>query len=328
VTGRRPRVASIPFGGCESSADARRLSPAARASPRTVTFSPSELPCTASSGLLVPRSLHVLAGSSVAFRPRPFGSVDPQPAEPRGLPRRTARRATPCHHVPSDAFAHGVAPVPGYGRRARSRCTAHRSARGSSSREVLPGFRPLQRSRPVVSTWLTRGYRTRYVPSPGILTLLTVLSTTCPAGLFHPTGALGVRPFRACLLEEPWRLSTPDALLTFPTSTLPPPHATPFRERAAGPDHAGSPQVMMEASAARLQGVQLPSRGRSVAQRFRPRGGRSSLGLPPLQGPHSTRLTQRLTPRNSRGLRTPDLPTTFAADSSVALPSGASRHTG
>jgi hypothetical protein len=262
VTGRCPRVASFPFGGCESSTDARRLLPAARASPHAVTFSLSELPCATSSGLLVTRSLPVLAGSSVAFRPRAFGSVDPQPAEPRGLPRRAARRAPACHHVPRAAFALGVAPAPGYDRRARSRATAP-EARGSS----------ITRDPPRVSPPTALAARRVYVTGPGFPHPVRSASRDShpPDGLLHdpPYG----------LVSSRWRswgstlqsVTTRGAVTPLDVRCPPdvrdtdPPTAPRSAEACARPraQRTQSQQGTVEADAVRLQGVQLPSGARS-----------------------------------------------------------------
>jgi len=102
------------------------------------------------------------------------------------------------------------------------------------------GFSPLRRSQMVASTNLpaaafavtARAYLTRYVPPSGSLTLLTVYSATTPVGLFHPTRALGVPPFRAFSQ----RAGTPLGALCPPDVSLTDPPRRPLR-RPAAPDH-------------------------------------------------------------------------------------------
>jgi len=78
----------------------------------------------------------------------------------------------------------------------------------------------------------TRDCLTRYDPSPGPLTLLTVFSATTPAGLFHPAHAPGVPPFRAYSR----RAGTPlDARCPPDVSQVDPPRR-PLR-RPTAPDH-------------------------------------------------------------------------------------------
>jgi len=111
------------------------------------------------------------------------------------VPRARARRLAP--------IALGVAPASGYGRRVSRMPPCCHDARAHTG---LPGFGPLRRSQMAASTNIpatthaaaAQACLTRYVPSPGPLTLLTACSATTPAGLFHPARALGVPPFRAC----------------------------------------------------------------------------------------------------------------------------------
>jgi hypothetical protein len=71
-----------------------------------------------------------------------------------------------------------------------------------------------------------------FVPPPGPFTLLTVYSATTPAGLFHPTRALGVPPFRAFSR----RAGTPlDVRCPPDVSPIDPPRRSPRRPTA--PDH-------------------------------------------------------------------------------------------
>jgi len=110
------------------------------------------------------------------------------------LSRTRARRHTP--------NAHRVTPTSGYGHHASRMPPCFHGARAHTD---LPGFPPLRRSQMAASTNMpvaafaaaARACLTRYVPSSGLHTLLTVCSATTPAGLFHPARALGVPPFRA-----------------------------------------------------------------------------------------------------------------------------------
>lgn len=145
------------------------------------------------------------------------------------VPRTRARRHTP--------FALRVTPASGFGHhttRMSSRCRDARVHTG------LPGFLPLRRSQMVASTNMpaatfassARVCLTRYGPPPGPLTLLTVYSATTPVGLFHPTRAHGVLPFRAFSR----RAGTPfDALCPPDVSPIDSPRR-PLR-RPTAPDH-------------------------------------------------------------------------------------------
>lgn len=145
------------------------------------------------------------------------------------VPRTRARRPAP--------ITHGVTPASGYGHHATRTSSRFREARAHTG---LPGFRPLQRSQVAASTNLpapacavtARVYLTRYVPSPGALTLLTAFSATTPASLFHPARALGVPPFRAFSQ----RAGTPLDALCPPDVSMTDPPRRPLR-RPPAPDH-------------------------------------------------------------------------------------------
>lgn len=134
--------------------------------------------------------------------PRPFGSrrlpkgnrrssPSARSRGPRGLPGCTGRPLPKQRTVrPQRCVLSRVFPP-------RSPRASVAVPRGSSARGASQGFRPLQRSRTEASTHLPRAVHARYVPSPGFRTLLTACSASIPPGLFHPGGALGVRPFRA-----------------------------------------------------------------------------------------------------------------------------------
>jgi len=172
------------------------------------------------------------------------------------VPRTRARRPTP--------IALGVAPASGSGHHATRMSSPCGDARVHTG---LPGFRPLRRSQMVASTNISastfastaRVCLTRYGPPPGPLTLLTVYSATTPVGLFHPTRALGVPPFRAFSR----RAGTPlDVLCPPDVSPIDPPRR-PLRRPAApdhGPNTAVSTRATPEADQRRLQGF-APSGG-------------------------------------------------------------------
>lgn len=145
------------------------------------------------------------------------------------VPRTRARRPVP--------FALGVTPASGFGHHATRMSSRCRDARVHTG---LPGFLPLRRSQMVASTNVpagtfasaARGCLPRYDPPSGSLTLLTVYSATTPVGLFHPTRALGVPPFRAFSR----RAGTPlDVLCPPDVSTIDPPRRS--LRRPTAPDH-------------------------------------------------------------------------------------------
>lgn len=87
----------------------------------------------------------------------------------------------------------GLAAVPLACRRVTTTLEHTRASQGFLPFSALRWLRPLR----TALAARTRACLTRYVPSPGPLTLLTACSATTPVGLFHPTRALGVPPFRA-----------------------------------------------------------------------------------------------------------------------------------
>jgi len=201
------------------------------ASPPAVTFSLSAFG-TARSAILVTRPLPVFAAADTS-KDAPSRTRRLVCRRPRGLPHRALR------HVPegSRRCALGVTPASGYGHRASRMSSCFHDARVHTG---LPGFRPLRRSQMVASTNMpaatfasaARVCLTRYGPSSGPLTLLTVFSATTPAGLFHPARALGVSPFRAFSR----RAGTPFGARCPPdVSSIDPPRC-PLR-RPTAPDH-------------------------------------------------------------------------------------------
>jgi len=116
------------------------------------------------------------------------------------------------------------------------------------------GFVPYSTRGPARLRYIPRAYRTRYVPPPGFLTLLTACSAPTPPGLFHPGGAHGVRPFRAFSSRGAAAPSgarcPPDVHAAGPPRSI---HPTSSR---AGPwsVHAGTPSNRAEAGTRRLQG--------------------------------------------------------------------------
>lgn len=174
---------------------------------------------------------------------------------------------------------------------------------------------PLQHMRVAASTRITRACLTRYVPSPGVLTLLTACSASTPPGLFHPGSAHGVRPFRA--------FSSRGAVAPSGARCLPDvPARGPTRQPATMSSRAepwfvraDPPPPTTEADAGRLQGIaplesSLPSSGGLDRQRLD-----ALLGFTSLQGLHCPCLTRRFTPRNSRERRRRSLPATEVAGS-------------
>lgn len=140
------------------------------------------------------------------------------PPEPRGLPGAAGGARIYVHARVLGVFVpfRVSPPHPPHGRRVRSRAPDAR-ARAGPSQSCFPfgarsawsprfpaAFRPPSRS----------GFRRRarsafaaappglphpaFVPSPGFRTLLTACSSTRPAGLFHPAGALGVLSSELC----------------------------------------------------------------------------------------------------------------------------------
>jgi hypothetical protein len=112
--------------------------------------------------------------------------------------------------------------------------------RGSSARSASQGFFPfstsgLERSR------TSPGFASPgYVPPPGFRTLLTAFPAPIPPGLFHPGSAHGVATLQSLAPpEEPLRLSTPAALLSFPSPARL--AASPGRRRAL--NHGSYAQV-------------------------------------------------------------------------------------
>jgi len=196
------------------------------------------------------------------------------------MSRTRARRPAP--------NALGVTPASGY-----SHCTSRMPPRfhGARAHTDLPGFTPLRHSQMVASTIIptaafavaARVCLTRYGPSSGLHTLLTVYSATTPAGLFHPARALGVPPFRAYSR----RAGTPLGALCPPDVSM----TDPARRRTCrpfapshGPSTTVSTRTPPEADHRRLQGFAPsgdPGHRRGGLGRAAPG---SSLGFTPLQG--------------------------------------------
>jgi hypothetical protein len=131
---------------------------------------------------------------------------------------------------------------------------------------------------------------------------------------------MGFVPSEPFPLEEPWCLSAPDAFLTFPHAARP---ASPRRCRHAS-NHGPSRRSTTADDGGRCRPPSRlcsPRESVAIQRGFRPPAARCSLGLLSLQGHHCPRLTQRFTPRSSRGLRRRYLPATEAADSSRRCPS-------
>jgi hypothetical protein len=136
--------------------------------------------CSGSRGLSISPSL-------LALRPGP---------KPEGLGAQTARWPGPRGLSAGTMYAAGC-PTP----HIRSQTSA--PLQGQASRPCQPprrsapllGFGPLRRisSRGVRST---RAFHTRHLPASGFLTLLPAYSSSGRVGLFHPTNAHGVSPFR------------------------------------------------------------------------------------------------------------------------------------
>ena len=177
----------------------------------------------------------------------PSTSFDPTRPGPRGLPTGAVAKE---RRSPDASRSQASAPLQG---------RTVRPCQWPKPEAPLVGFGPLRRmsSREVRST---RASHTRHLPATGFLTLLPACSLSGPVGLFHPTNAHGVRPFRAFPLRPRWpALHRPFPLLPLPGSA--------------------------EAGAGRLQGF-APGR-RSVATRsgVTPPGGPDALlGFHPPQG--------------------------------------------
>lgn len=222
----------------------------------------------------------------------------------------TVPRARTRRHAP---FALRVTPASGFGHHTTRMPSRFHDARAHTG---LPGFLPLRRSQMVASTNMpaetfassARTCLIRYGPPPGSLTLLTVYSATTPVGLFHPTRAHGVLPFRAFSR----RAGTPlDALCPPDVSPTDSPRR-PLRRPAApdhGPNTAVSTRATPEADQRRLQGF-APSGGPKHRHGGLDRDASgSSLGLAPLQGFTGLRRTRRFTPGNFLELRANDFRT-------------------
>jgi len=188
VTGGARSFERCPFRRSSRLGSCGRTVAGRLASPPAVLLSLSEIDPTSSAtwvtrslgpcGLRTHLSMSPLRARRLAFR------------GPRGLPR------TACTHAQKRAapFTLGVTPASGSHHLPLAR---RRVTTTLECLRTFPGFCPLRRSQRAASTCLPRLCLARYVPSPGTLTLLTVSSATHPVGLFHPTGAHGVPPFRA-----------------------------------------------------------------------------------------------------------------------------------
>lgn len=183
------------------------------------------------------------------------------------------------------AFALGVAPVPGYGRRARSRATALK-VRGSS----------ITRGPPRVSSPTALPADRVYVSVPGLPHPVRAASRDFhpPDGLLRdlPCGLVSSRSrsWGSTLqsLSSRGAVAPSDARCPPDVRAIDPPTARTRRRGVNGP----RARITLVRHRKRWRPVPLAFRAFSsprglgpVAQRFRPRGGRSSLGLPPLQGP-------------------------------------------
>lgn len=154
----------------------------------------------------------------------------------------------------------------------------------SSARGASQGFFPF-------STYGSERSRTSpgfaspgYVPPSGFRTLLTACPAPTPPGLFHPGSAHGVATLQSFSpSEEPWRLSTPDALLSLPSPT----------RLAACPDAVTRGTMVLARRSARrgcesrdasASGLCSPRKSVAIQRWFRPLAARCSPGLQPLQG--------------------------------------------
>lgn len=265
----------------------------------------------------VPRPLLVLSGSRDGL------SVIASPG-PSTRSLRTSRSFRRCETPPSRKTAalrpRSCAPcrvLP-----PRSPRASVTVATGPERARCLPGFRPLQHLRNGTSTRMARACHTRYAPSPGFLTLLTVFSAPSPPGLFHPGGAHGVLPFRAfpsrgavaplgarCPLDVSAGQPVPPGTVRHRRASI---HGR-TRRSAEGSDGSWSGPP---------SGPCSPRESVAIRRWFRPPAARCSPGLPPLQGPHSRRHARRLTPDSSPGLLARVLPPAEAAGSPHAMPSG------
>jgi hypothetical protein len=116
------------------------------------------------------------------------------------------------------------------------------------------------------STWMTRVCRTRYVPSSGVLTLLTAFSASTPPGLFHPGSAHGVLPFRAFSSRGAVAPLGARCLPDVPARGSPRQPSPPSSREEPWPVRADPTAKTTEADAGRLQGFAplespLPSSG-------------------------------------------------------------------
>lgn len=158
--------------------------------------------------------------------------------------------------------------------------------RSSSACRASRGSFPFSTSGPERSRTSPGFASPGYVPPTGFRTLLTAFPAPAPPGLFHPGSAHGVATLQSFSpSEEPLRLSTPDALLSFPS---------PAR-LAACPDavtrgtmvHARrSVRRGCESRDASASGLCSPRKSVAVRQWFRPPAARCSPGFVPLQGLH------------------------------------------
>jgi len=90
----------------------------------------------------------------------------------------------------------------------------------SSARRPSQGSFPFSTSGPKRSRTSPGFASPGYVPPSGFRTLLTAFPAPIPPGLFHPGSAHGVDALQSFFpSEEPLRLSTPSALLSFPSPT-------------------------------------------------------------------------------------------------------------
>jgi hypothetical protein len=166
-------------------------------------------------------------------------------------------------------------------------------------RALLPFSAPrTRRPRPACKHAGAPGFpRPDYAPSPGFRTLLTVCSSSIPAGLFHPAHAPGVSPSRALLL----RGSRCALRRSLPSWRSPPaPHTivlvlAPWRSDDFG-DAAGARLAFTA-----LLRQRSPSLGRA---RLGARRARSSPGLSPSPGKRPPHLGPRFRVPPPSGLLT------------------------
>lgn len=235
------------------------------------------------------------------------------------MSRTRARRPAP--------NALGVTPASGYSHYASRMPPCFHGARAHTD---LPGFRPLRRSQMAASTIMpaaafavaARVCLTRYVPSSGLRTLLTVFSATTPAGLFHPARALGVPPFRAYSRRAGTPLGAlcpPDVSVTDPARrrALPTYCSEPWPEYSGFDTHAAGGRPPSPSGLCSLR------RSRTSPRWFRPRRARKLSWVYSSSGVYRPRRTRRFTPGNFLGLRA----NTFRTGARLTSTTGSTKHT-